>query len=243
MSSILITTPVIEKIKQIIRCFETGKIVGADYGKLTILPDGPNQIKQITYGASQTTEFGRLSLLINMYVDEPKAKFAVQLREFRNRIGKHPSLHTNQNFLDLLEKAGDDPVMQAVQNRFFNMYYMQPALQWFSNNKFTLPFSLLVIYDSHIHSGSILSKLRNQFTEKVPVNGGDEKKWITSYVQVRDKWLEESSSKVIANSDYRTDSFIYAIRQNNWLLDQPFQVVNYPDRDEQKKPIVRQIID
>jgi hypothetical protein len=48
-----------------------------------------------------------------------------------------------------------------------------------------LPLSMLVVYDSFIHSGSVPMFLRKRFIERPPANGGDEKKWIGSYVEVR----------------------------------------------------------
>lgn len=51
------------KITQIINVFETGSIEG-EYSNISIYADGPQNIKQITYGRSQTTEFGNLKPII-----------------------------------------------------------------------------------------------------------------------------------------------------------------------------------
>lgn len=234
---------IVQKIRQIIRCFETGNVTGADYANISIFNDGPNNITQITYGASQTTEFGLLRQLIKMYVDEKGARYANEFRNYISRIGNKPSLHEEKAFIQLLKNAATDSIMQTVQDRFFNIYYFNPARSWFDKQGFTLPLSLLVIYDSYVHSGSILDFLRNSFPEKVPVNGGNEKKWIESYVNSRDHWLETHTSRpILRNTDYRTDSFIYAIREDNWLLDKPFKIVNYPDAQELKNPILRNTI-
>lgn len=243
MTTTPINNTVVQKIRQIIRCFETGKVVGSDYGNITILNDGPNNIQQITYGASQTTEFGLLRQLIKMYIDEKGAKFAADFKNYLNRIGNKPSLCEDVAFIQLLKNAATDIIMQTVQDRFFNIYYFNPARSWFDKHGFTLPLSLLVIYDSYVHSGSILDFLRNNFPEKVPSNGGNEKKWIESYVNSRDHWLETNTNRpILRNTDYRTDSFIYAIREDNWLLDKPFKIVNYPDAQELKNPVLRNII-
>jgi len=45
--------------EQVVNAFETGSARG-DYGNISIYNDGPNQIRQITYGRSQTTEYGRV---------------------------------------------------------------------------------------------------------------------------------------------------------------------------------------
>ena len=52
-----------DKIQSILNVFETGKPDG-DYSNVTIFSDGPKGIRQITYGKSQTTEWGNLNKLI-----------------------------------------------------------------------------------------------------------------------------------------------------------------------------------
>lgn len=54
--------------EQVINVFETGSIQG-DYSSISIYHDGPHGIRQVTYGRSQTTEYGNLQELIEMYVD------------------------------------------------------------------------------------------------------------------------------------------------------------------------------
>jgi chitosanase len=87
--------------------------------------------------------------------------------------------------------------------------------------KFTLPLSLLVIYDSHIQSGSIRPDIREKFPEKVPKNGGDEKTWIKQYVNARHTWLANSGKPIVRQTIYRTQCFKNAIAKNNWDLSLP----------------------
>jgi chitosanase len=238
------TQKTIEKIRQIIRCFETGTVSGADYGAYVTFNDGPGNRKQITYGAAQTTEFGNLKTLLEMYI-VAKGKYWREFQDVIHLVGvrSNDTLANNPEFVRLLKEAGKDSAMHKVQDRFFMISYFNPALQWFERNGFKLPLSMLVIYDSYTHSGSVLAFLRNSFAEKVPADGGDEKKWVEAYVNARDHWLETHTGRpILRNTDYRTDSFIYAIREDNWMLDKPFQVVNYPDPQELKNPQLRQVI-
>jgi chitosanase len=237
---LLMEQKILNKIIQVVRYFETGKVVGADYGALSIYNDGPGNRRQVTYGASQTTEFGNLKDLIQMYVDAKGIK-ASDFKPYLTKIGneKPPSLAADGFFISLLKSAALDPIMHTVQDAFFLKHYFNPAQSWFTKNGFTLPLSLLVVYDSYVHSGSIPDFLRNKFAEKVPVNGGNEKEWIQEYVDARDTWLENNTSRpILQQTDYRTDSFIHAIRQENWLLDKPFEVVNYKEKDESDNPRV-----
>jgi chitosanase len=212
-------TPLQKRIcEQVINVFETGTSEG-DYGALVIFADGPHDIRQITYGRSQTTEYGNLEKLVQMYVDA-NGTLSEQLRPFIGQIGVTP-LVDNTEFKQLLRDAGrKDPVMQRMQDDFFDQRYFEPAMQWADTNKFGLPLSALVIYDSFIHSGSILDFLRKRFPEVLPAKGGNEKTWIEEYVDVRQNWLATHTRKIVQKTVYRTQCFKREIARDNWDLSQ-----------------------
>ena len=79
---------------------------------------------------------------------------------------------------------------------------------------------MLVIYDSYIHSGSVLTRLRNRFAERTPINGGDEKAWIKAYVEARHNWLENNGNLLIRKTIYRTNCFKEQLQAGNWDLQQ-----------------------
>ncbi len=216
----MISTEQKKKIQQIVNVFETGKKEGK-YEAIAKLSDGPNGIKQITYGRTQTTEYGSLKRLLEMYITR-NGKFASDTTKYINKIGKQPSLVSDDSFIQILKEAGkDDPVMQACQDDFFDMYYFHPALVWFEGYGFTLPLSLLVIYDSFIHSGRIRGDIRQQFSERPPKFGGEEKTWITQYVDARHKWLKNHKRTILHATAYRTQCFKNQIKNDNWDLSQP----------------------
>lgn len=212
----MITNKQKTKILQVINVFETGSKDGK-YDTLVIYADGKNGSRQITYGRSQTTEQGNLKALIQMYITR-NGIFATQLKVFVNKIGQE-SLVDNTAFKNLLRRsAREDIIMRTCQDDFFDILYYKPAFQFFQSNRFTTALSLLVIYDSFIHSGGVPSFLRERFAEKIPVNGGDEKKWITQYVNTRHLWLANHSRKILRNTIYRTECFKNQIANNNWDL-------------------------
>ncbi|CAD7797922.1 Chitosanase [Chryseobacterium aquaeductus] len=212
----MITNQQKTKILQVINVFETGSKDGK-YDTLVIYADGKNGSRQITYGRSQTTEQGNLKALIQMYITR-NGIFATQLKVFVNKIGQE-SLVDNTAFKNLLRRsAREDIIMRTCQDDFFDILYYKPAFQFFQSNRFTTALSLLVIYDSFIHSGGIPSFLRERFAEKIPVNGGDEKKWITQYVNTRHLWLANHSRKILQKTIYRTECFKNQIANNNWDL-------------------------
>ena len=193
------------------------------YGALVKLQDHKDPVTgvlmvQVTYGRSQTTEFGHLKSLVEDYVEQ-HGLFANELKPYLNRIGQKPSLATDDVFCNALKSAGkNDPVMKACQDQLFEAKYFQPAFSWFSQQGFTMPLSMLVIYDSFIHSGSVLKFLRRRFTTAVPANGGDEREWITQYVNARHQWLANHSNPLLRNTVYRTNCFKEQIAHENWNL-------------------------
>jgi chitosanase len=224
MESISITPLIKRKIEQVINAFETGSAEG-NYGALVKLkdfndPDTNTRIVQVTFGRSQTTEFGHLKSLIQDYVVR-NGVFADKLKPFLPRIGKKPSLAGDTVFCDALKNAGrNDPIMRSCQDELFDAKYYLPAHSWFISNQFNLPLSLLVIYDSKIHSGGILGFLRKKFSTVVPASGGNEKEWITNYVNARHNWLANHSDALLRKTIYRTECFKDQIQNGNWDLSQ-----------------------
>jgi chitosanase len=140
------------------------------------------------------------------------------LRPFLDKIGIS-ALVDNSTFKNLLKSAGnEDPVMRNTQDVFFDRRYLQPALRWAADNGFKRALSLLVIYDSFIHSGSILGFLRERFPERTPASGGNEGTWIKQYVDARHAWLSSHSNSAVRASDYRTRDLTREISKGNWDL-------------------------
>jgi len=204
-------------IQKIVNVFESGSAEGK-YDTLVIYDDGVNNTHQITYGRSQTTEQGNLLQLIEMYV-ENNGKYAADFVPYLEKIGSE-SLVDDENFKRLLKEAAQkDKMMKDTQDTFFDQFYWQPAVEFGKRNNFKLSLSMLVIYDSYIHSGSIPMFLRKRFKELTPVNGGDEKKWIESYIDVRHQWLKYHEKPILRKTIYRTQVFINEMERGNWNLE------------------------
>ncbi|MEZ7795304.1 DUF2272 domain-containing protein [Citrobacter pasteurii] len=204
--------------ERVLNAFETGSAEG-DYSAIAIFHDGPHGIRQITYGRSQTTEYSKLQDLVTRYVNA-NGRFSADLAPFVAKIG-NIALVDNEPFKDLLRRAGrDDPIMKSVQDRFFDERYYLPALKWAQDFGFKDALSLLVIYDSFVHSGTILTFLRAQFREVPPASGGDEHTWISQYVEVRNSWLANHSNPELHPTVYRTKCLRFEIDRGNWDLSQ-----------------------
>jgi chitosanase len=205
-------------IEQVINVFETGSPQG-DYGAISIYADGPHDIRQITYGRSQTTEYGNLRELVQLYADAPGV-YSAELATYADRVGSTP-LTADSEFKRLLRSAGrDDIVMQRTQDKFFARRYFEPAMKWCDAEGFTLALSMLIVYDSFIHSGSVLWVIRGMFPEVTPARGGDERAWMLAYVKARHKWLTNHHRAVVRASSYRTSDLLREVKRNNWDLSQ-----------------------
>ena len=202
-----------------LNCFETGSPKG-DYSNVSIFADGPGDRRQITYGRSQTTEWGHLQKLIDAYVDA-KGAHADFFDDYVPLIGVK-SLVNDKLFIAKLKEAGKEPLMQQVQDAFFDKHYWEPAYKFMTENGFTSPLAGLVIYDSYIHSGSIPAFLRRRFDAVPPAKGGTEKEWISQYLAVRLSWLANHSRPILRKTVYRVKNLQAAVAAGDWALSRPF---------------------
>lgn len=203
--------------ERVLNVFETGRPSG-NYSIISIFHDGPGYVRQVTYGRLQTTEYGNLGELISRYAST-NGQYSAQLATYVGKVGQVP-LVDDQQFLQLLRTAGNDPVMQAVQDEFFDQIYFSKAKAWAESHGFQMALSMLVIYDSWIQSGGILMKIRNMFAEVPPSAGGDEKTWIAQYVDARNDWLAHNANPEVRPTVYRTKCLSDEVSRANWDLSQ-----------------------
>jgi chitosanase len=204
-------------IKKILLAFEQSR-TSIGYDKIYTFNDGPNNIKQITVSFG-ITEYGNLKKLIEDYCNKD-GKHKPYFEKYLPKIGKTP-LCEDLEFISLLKASGSDPLMQLCQDQAFDNMYINRAYQFCDTNQLDLPLSRLVICDSYLQSGSILSLLRNKFSEKIPASGGNEKKWIESYCTVRRDWLKNHSRKILNKTIYRMNFMLDRIKKDDWELSQP----------------------
>jgi chitosanase len=205
----------LEKIRNVLIVAEQGRQTMA-YGEVYRYHDGPNQCRQITLSIG-FTQYGNLGAVLDVY-GKAQGKLSEQLAPWANRMKNRETVDSNE-FINLLKEAGKDPVMQMVQNQMFDKFYLTPGVGWGETEGFTSPLSFLVICDSYLHSGSILSSIRNKFAEKTPANGGNEKVWIEQYTNARQSWLANHSKEILHGTVYRTKYFKELIAMGDWNLD------------------------
>jgi chitosanase len=175
--------------------------------------------RQITLSVGFTEGGGNLKKVIERYITAGGV-LAKDLKAFTVGLGdkSRGSLAGNQAFIGLLKKAGTEQVMIRVQREEFDSMYLEPAIRWGETYRFTLNLSFLVIADSYLHSGSMLGFLMAKFSEKKPIDGGNEKKWITDYLNARHSWLKNHSNTILNKTVYRADSYLREAAKGNWDL-------------------------
>lgn len=214
----------------VLAIFETGKIpTAASYSTCTILKDGAG----ISYGKHQSTDHSNsLDLVVKRYIAKGGVH-AAALQHYVPRLAANETTKLNPaapdawalDLINLLRQAGADPLMQAAQDEVFDEVYFTPAVNHAKQIGLTKALSLLVIYDTCIHSGpGRVGTHRAVFAEKSPANGGDEAAWVKAYLNARRLWLLSSTNPLVQKTVYRIDALLALVNAGNWDLAAPLVV-------------------
>lgn len=209
-------------IKKILLAFEQSS-TKIKYDAVYKYDDGPNDKKQITVSFG-ITEYGNLKKLIKNYCFK-NGKYTEAFTPYIPDIGVK-ALVGDSSFLGLLKESASDPIMQETQEQAFDEMYIDPAYAFCEKNGLVENLSKLVVADSYLHSGSILSAIRNSFSESVPTSGGSERAWVEAYCKARKSWLENHSRTILHNTVYRMNFMLDRIEKGDWELTQPPFVAN-----------------
>jgi chitosanase len=205
----------------IVNIFETGKALG-NYGQVTLIKGDSGHL---TYGRSQTTlASGNLSSLIADYCAASGATFASQLSPYLDRLRrKDLALDNDTAFRALLKSAGDDPVMHAAQDAFFDRTYWNPSAADAAALGVATPLGTAVVYDGHIHGSwkTMRDRTLAAYGKVAPIG---EQAWIGHYVDVRRGWLANHRNAALHPTVYRMDAFRALIAAGNWTLALPATV-------------------
>jgi len=216
-------------IDGVLSIFETGKIPSlSSFSTCTILSDGAG----ISYGVHQSTDRSNsLDSIVKRYI-ELGGTYATQLQPFLPYLAanksaaeppKGPWSQETKDLISVLKAAGSDPKMQVAQSDVFDRDYFMPAVNISKQIGLTKPLSLLVVYDTCIHSGSGgVGNIRSRLPEASPANGGEEKAWVKAYINARRTWLSGNKNPLVQKCVYRQDAMLELIKADNWDLVLPF---------------------
>ncbi len=208
------TPGLIRLISRMLNAFENDDASPeTNYGAIYIYHDGNSGRRQITLGRGFTADGGNLKKVIDRYA----TLGGKRAKEFDDHLALQPDDH---ELIQLLKDVSTEQAMRDAQDQIFTEVYLQPAFNWAESHGFEFPLSYAMIADSFLHSGTMLKFLMDRFAEKKPVNGGDEKLWVLSYVKVRRDWLA-GKGKPLSNTVYRPDFFRAQFMANNWDFQPP----------------------
>jgi chitosanase len=205
----------------IVNVFETGRPQGK-YGKVTLISGDAGHL---TYGRSQTTlASGNLHLLIKAYCETEGAQYGTELSDYLERLANRDTgLDTDMRLRTLLREAGEDPIMQAVQDAFFDRVYFVPSVQSASAIGVSTALGTAVVYDSHVHGSWWFVRDRTNARHGLAEDVG-EPTWIGFYVEERRAWLANHERVDLRATVYRMEAFRQLIDGANWVLALPFRV-------------------
>ena len=205
----------------IVNIFETGSIRG-NYADVTLLPGDSGQL---TYGRSQTTlASGNLFLLIEDYCNQNNGSLSAEFKPYLSKLQSCDcSLNNDATFRGLLKDAGSDPVMQDVQDAFFDRVYWDPAMRSADALGAQSALGAAIVYDSTVHGSwaQVRDMTRKQFGELKQVG---EVQWMSDYVETRRQWLATYPNPLLHKTVYRMDAFRQIINAGNWKLGLPLAV-------------------
>lgn len=205
----------------IVNVFETGSVRG-EYGNVTLLPGDTGLL---TYGRSQTTlASGNLFLLIQDYCQRSDGQFSADFRSYLPKLEAcDASLDHDLAFRGLLKDAGGDPVMQDVQDVFFDRVYWEPAMRSADALGAQSALGATIVYDSTVHGSwaRVRDRTRQQFGELRDIG---EDTWMAHYVDTRRDWLATYPNALLHKTVYRMDAFKQIIQAGNWKLRLPLSV-------------------
>lgn len=207
--------------KAIVRIFETGSPHG-NPSAVTVHPDDPGGL---TYGTAQTTLMsGNLHKLISDYCETPHAQHADAMAPYLSRFRrKDRSLNDDLSLHDILRQAGRDPVMQSVQEEFFDERFWKPAARKARSLEIESALGHAVIYDSQVH-GSLRAMIRKTRDAIGSVQDRGEHAWLQGYVETRRNWLATHRIRLLRTTIYRMDTFQELMAQGIWNLDLPLVI-------------------
>lgn len=219
-----------KSIDCILSIFETGKVPTPDsYQTVAVLKDGAG----ISYGKHQSTDKGgSLDKIVELYIDlngvysEPLKSFLPKLLDNEtSKVDPENIPSWMKNLIEILKKAGADPIMQKAQDEIFDSFYWNPAVTHAVNIGLKTALGYLVVYDTCIHSGSGgVPMIRAKFPEPPPSKGGDEKSWVIAYIKARRNWLLNHRNPIVQKTVYRQDAMLKIIEEDNWDLQAPLTV-------------------
>jgi len=212
------------RVRAIVNIFESGQ-ADPDYTKVETLS---GDAAGVTYLATGASLGGTLGQVLEAYVAAPDSRYKADIASYVNRANaKDIRLNVDEDFKQLLRKAGSDPVMQRVQEAIFQRKYLAPALRTSHDLGIRTALGIAVVYDSLAHgSFATIRDRTNQEIGGSPTSGIDERRWIKAFLLARLDWLSTSNNALLRKTTYRPTALLKLVEEGNWDLRPPIHIAN-----------------
>jgi chitosanase len=210
----------------------TGIFEGGSY---CALADSPTDIRGgLSFGKHQVSEIqGTLLTLLKNYVTKPGAGEA-SVATLNSHIALFNSAGTRYTgttaqrdaFKRALKAACTDPVMQKVQDEYFDNVYYTPAMRNAVDFGIQTALGRSMFYDIAIQAGpkrlTFYSAALSRWTAENPGTAPDEKTFLRYVNAARRSAMRKSTSRDYQASVYRPDEYDKLLEQGNLNLTSDF---------------------
>jgi hypothetical protein len=211
------------RIQAVINVFEGGR----EQRRYDVI--SPKESHDFYYGASSTRLMGgELRKLVETYVHTPQGLYGELLTPYLSRLAQEDKeLAADEQFRAALQKAGNDPVMQAIQDSFFDQMWWVKSLEMARELGIKTPLGIAVIYDTNIAEGfASVTRYSNNIVPRLggtPLTGIDERYWVVAFLNDRKQRIEKRFSR-FPGMMRRTDALLELARSGNWNLTPPIRI-------------------
>jgi chitosanase len=227
------------RAEQLTSIFENGT-TEIQYGYVEYLDDG----RGYTCGrAGFTTGTGDAYEVVKRYTDRvpynPLAKFLPELERLNSLpedSEERDDVSGLYGFKEAWESLGDDEVFRSIQDEVLDEWYFQPAMEWADQVGIQTALGKAILYDTIIQHGNgddpdglpaLIAETERRMGG-TPKTGINEKKWISTFLDVRRADLEYAHNPETreewAESVGRVYSLMQLVKSGNFDLDGPFTI-------------------
>lgn len=172
----------------------------ANYSFIENIKDGAGYTGGIIGFTSMT---GDMFQVVKQYCEKEKdSPLKKYIKPLADVVGTDKTYGLGKGFVKAWKKAGEDRAMREVQDSFRDRLFLKPAFDAAKKDGLST-LGKYIYYDTAVQhgpegEGSSLANLRKTTIKKAktPANGGDEKKYLTEFLKVREKALKKMKFKV-----------------------------------------------
>ena len=145
-----------------------------------------------------TTMTGDMLQVVKQYCEKkPDSKLKKYIPALAKAVGTEKTKGLGKGYINAWKKAGKDEDMRDVQDSFRDRLFLEPSFKMAKKDGLST-LGKYIYYDTSVQhgpegEGSSMMKIRDAARKKVktPADGGNEKKYLKEYLDIREKALKK----------------------------------------------------